>query len=70
MSARPISTRDPSKVSRIWMDIGGSVAPVRRTGEIRYTHPLFASPLTVNGRRQDVPAKLISRVNQIIKSQI
>jgi hypothetical protein len=49
--------------------LGGQIEPVRRTGEQRYTHNAFVSPLTLNGRRKDVPAKLLSRINQLLKAQ-
>lgn len=42
---------------------------VRGTGEKRYVHEHFAHPLRANGRRSDVPAKLLSRLNQLIKMQ-
>jgi hypothetical protein len=35
------------------------------TGEVRYVHPQFKMPLRVNDRRKDVPAKLLSRLNQL-----
>ena len=46
-----------------------SLEPVRRTGEKRYIHNLFDRPLRTNGRRDDVPAKLLSRINQLMKLQ-
>jgi hypothetical protein len=40
-------------------EIGGDVRPVRRTGEIRMTHPSSPSPVTLNGRRKDAPRHAI-----------
>ena len=67
MKLQIIHSSDPHKVDGIWLMLGGRITPVRRTGEKRYRHDQFESPLTVNGRRHDVPAKLISRLNQIIR---
>lgn len=38
--------------------LGISVSPVRRTGELRFTHPQIASRPRVNGRRKDSPRVL------------
>ncbi len=41
---------------RFARDLGASVDPMRRTGEIRFSHPLMACPCgRVNGRRKDAP---------------
>lgn len=69
MKLQIIHTSNPFKADGIWLLLGGTIAPVRRTGEKRYTHEHFASPLTINGRRDDVPAKLLSRINQLIKTR-
>lgn len=53
---------------RMWLLLGGRIEPVRRTGEKRYFHDQFAHPLRTNGRRNDVPAKLLSRLNQLLKA--
>ena len=58
-------TTDRVKMDRMWLMLGGTIEPVRRTGEMRYRHPQIPSPLTINGRRKHVPAKLLSRVNQV-----
>jgi len=50
---------------KIWIECGGSIIPVRRTGEVFYVHPQFDRPLRVNNRRNDVCGKLMSRLNQI-----
>lgn len=60
-------TSDIRTANRMWAKYGGSLCEVRRTGETRYIHPLLPTPLTVNGRRHDVPGKLMSRLNQVAK---
>lgn len=64
-----IHTSDGHRADRIWLLLGGSIEPVRRTGEKRYIHNLFDRPLRTNARRDDVPAKLLSRINQLMKLQ-
>lgn len=54
---------------KMWIHYGGSIAFVRRTGEVFFRHPLFAKPLRVNNRRLDVPGKLMSLLNQIRRYQ-
>jgi hypothetical protein len=63
----PIHTSSPHQADRIWLLLGGCIEPVRGTGEKRYLHEQFAHPLRTNGRRNDVPAKLLSRLNQLLK---
>jgi len=60
-------TSDIHKVERAWLMLGGRIEPVRRTGETRYSHAAIDRPLRVNGRRHDVPAKLITLVNRVTK---
>lgn len=62
-----IHTSDRRQAERIWLMLGGEIVPVRRTGELFYAHPSFAAPLRINGRRHDVPAKVLSRINQLLK---
>jgi hypothetical protein len=50
---------------RVWEALGGIITHVRRTGEVRYDHPYFSTPLRANDRRHDPPSKLISRINQL-----
>ena len=66
---KPIHTSDAHRADRMWLLLGGRIEPVRRTGEKRYTHGMFDHPLRTNGRRDDVPAKLLSRINQLMKMQ-
>ena len=67
MSSRPLHTSDGRQAERLWLLLGGQVVPVRRTGEKFFIHDHFDAPLRLNGRRADVPAKLLSRLNQLIR---
>ncbi len=67
MTTFALHTSDAHRADRIWLLLGGSIEPLRRTGEKRYIHNLFDRPLRINGRRDDVPAKLLSRINQLMK---
>ena len=68
MTTPRLHTSDARLARKMWKDCGGSIISVRRTGEVFYRHPLFASPLRVNDRRHDVPGKLMSRINQAAKA--
>ena len=50
---------DLTKALHIARGLGCQVAFVRRTGEIRVTHPLMAKSCKVNGRRKDCPRHLV-----------
>ena len=63
-----IHTSDIHRANEFWVLLGGSIKSIRRTGENRYEHPAFAHPLRLNGRRKDTPAKLTSRINQVIRT--
>jgi hypothetical protein len=64
-----IHTSNPLHADKMWLLLGGRIEPVRRTGEKRYSHEHFSHPLRTNARRNDVPAKLLSRLNQLLKLQ-
>jgi len=64
-----VHTTDIHKVERMWLLLGGRIENVRRTGETRYRHDSLAKPLRVNGRRNDVPAKLLTVLNRVTKMQ-
>lgn len=64
-----IHTSDKQKFQRLWNMLGGTYYVIRRTGEVRYIHPLFDSGIRINGRRKDVPAKLLSRLNTLIRRE-
>lgn len=40
---------------RVVRRLGGTVETVRRTGEIRFTHPQLGSSGAINRRRKDAP---------------
>lgn len=67
MTKYAIHTSDAHRADRFWLLLGGTIEEVRRTGEKRYLHNMFDRPLRTNGRRNDVPAKLLSRINQVMK---
>lgn len=57
---------DLRRVRKLWIEHGGTVDDVRRTGEERYVHPARSKPITVNKRRKDTPRKLLSALRQIM----
>jgi hypothetical protein len=67
VTTQAIHTSDAHRADRIWLLLGGHIEPVRRTGEKFYLHNVFDRPLRTNGRRRDVPAKLLSRINQLMR---
>lgn len=69
MNGAPLHTSSPQRADRLWVSLGGHIESVRGTGEKRYRHDHFAHSLRTNGRRQDVPAKLLSRLNQLLKAR-
>ena len=58
------SARD---LNQAWITLGGSISDIRRTGEIRYDHPSFTSPLRTNKRRKDGPRALNSRIRKLLQ---
>lgn len=62
-----IHTSNARRANRIWLLLGGQMVPVRRTGEVRYLHEAFKDSIRANARRNDVPAVLLSRINQLIR---
>lgn len=65
----PIHTSDSRHFKRLWLDHGGFIFHVNRTGEVRYEHPWIVRGIRANDRRKDVPAKLISQLNQVIRME-
>lgn len=57
---------DLRRARRLWIEHGGTVEDVRRTGEERYVHPAESKPITVNKRRKDTPRKLLSALRRIM----
>ena len=62
-----IHTSNPRYAKQLWHDLGGTIEPVRRTGEVRYLHPKFPSSIRANDRRSDVPAVLLCRINKLLR---
>lgn len=69
MPGHPVHISDVHRADRMWLLLGGRIEQVRRTGEKRYLHDLFERPIRTNGRRNDTPAKVLSRLNQLLKMQ-
>lgn len=67
MKARALHTSDGRQAEKTWLRLGGRILPIRRTGEKFFVHDHFDSPLRLNGRRTDVQAKLLSRINQLLR---
>jgi hypothetical protein len=63
-----IHTSNHRLAKRLWENLGGSVVYVRRTGEVRFLHPAFEKSVRVNSRRDDVPAIVLSRINQLLRT--
>lgn len=51
-----------STLDRILRSLGGSVEPVRRTGEIAYHHPALAEHPRADARRKDATRRLTAFV--------
>ena len=64
-----IHTSDSRNFKKLWQEHGGLIFTVRRTGEVRYVHPAFVTGVRANDRRKDVPAKLLTRLNALIRSE-
>lgn len=64
---RAVHTSDNRKAKKIWILLGGEMIAVRRTGEMRYVHTAFLDTVRANDRRNDVPAVLLSRINQLLR---
>ena len=62
-----VHTSNGRKAKKIWILLGGEMIAVRRTGEMRYVHSAFMDTVRANDRRADVPAVLLSRINQLLR---
>lgn len=63
-----INTTDPRLIRQRWIEIGGTVEPVRRTGELRWRHPALPKSVRANGRRHDIPAVILCLLNKLIQT--
>ena len=64
-----VHTSNGRRAKKIWILLGGEMIAVRRTGEMRYIHSAFLDTVRVNNRRTDVPAVLLSRINQLLHTK-
>lgn len=64
-----LHTSNCRRAQKIWILLGGEMIPVRRTGEMRYIHPAFLSTIRANDRRSDVPAVILTRINQMLRTK-
>ena len=64
-----VHTESRRRFNRQWLETGGQIEDVRRTGEERYFHPLCLHPIRTNKRRKDVPAKLLTCLNAVLREQ-
>ena len=64
---RALHTSNCRRARKIWVLLGGTMIPVRGTGEMRYIHPAFLSTIRANDRRTDVPAVLLTRINHLLR---
>lgn len=64
---KPLHLTNARKFKREWRTMGGEIIEIRRTGEVRYVHTLFVDTVRVNDRRKDVPAVMVSRLNQLLR---
>lgn len=62
-----VHTSNVRKAKKIWLLLGGKMIVIRRTGEMRYVHSAFLDTVRTNDRRTDVPAVLLSRINQLLR---
>jgi hypothetical protein len=65
---KAIHTSDARHFKKLWLGQGGEIIELRRTGEVRYVHTHFIDTVRSNDRRKDVPAVLLSRLNQLIRA--
>ena len=64
-----LHTSNSRKAKKIWQLLGGEMIAIRKTGEMRYVHSAFVDTIRSNDRRNDVPAVLLSRINQLLRTK-
>ena len=64
-----LHTRNIRKAKKIWQLLGGEMIAIRKTGEMRYVHTAFVDTVRSNDRRNDLPAVLLSRINQLLRTK-
>jgi hypothetical protein len=50
---------------RLARQLGWTVEPCWRNGEIVFSHPLCLRPVRVNGRRKDTPRTVMTSIRQV-----
>lgn len=54
----------------LWLENGGTIVDVRRTGERRYVHPAKRKrSAAYNRRRKDAPVRLVTFVRQVLEGE-
>jgi hypothetical protein len=56
-------------LDRLLRNLGGSVVPLHRTGEVQYSHPAIAERPRADGRRKDAPRHLVAFVHRVQRLQ-
>jgi hypothetical protein len=56
-------------LDRLLLDLGGSVIPLNRTGEVQYSHPALDERPRADGRRKDAPRHLVAFVRKLQRAQ-
>ncbi len=64
-----IHTSDSRTFKKLWHEHGGLIFAISGTGEVRYVHSAFVTGVRANDRRKDVPAKLLTRLNALIRRE-
>ena len=64
-----LHTSNSRKAKKIWQLLGGEMIAICKTGEMRYVHSAFVDTIRSNDRRNDVPAVLLSRINQLLRTK-
>lgn len=62
-----LSGRNRRDVDELFLDLGGEITHLRRTGEDLYRHPLLPKPVRVNRRRKDAPRSLSQAVHRLLR---
>jgi hypothetical protein len=66
MENLPCQGVDRRHLDRLFRELGGTISFPKRTGEVRYWHPLVRRYATANGRRKDAPRHLVEYVRIVI----
>ena len=53
------------KLEQYFLGLGGSISNIRKTGEVRYSHPLLAHTVRGNNRRKDASQTLVNFVREV-----